>query len=217
MLGGDIINKEKIKEIIRSKIAIAIISGVICFGIGFIASDSKTKPKLESLQKELKVSQSKVAELQEKVDDAKPWFDLKESSKNAKEKLKQEKKEEVTEEAKKQEEDKKANDKEKYNTGITYNDLESDPTGNKGKYVKFSGKVLQVVGSSGIINYRMAIDGNKDQVVLVRMQRSKLTNGTVFEGDTIEIEGVFTKKTEYTTQGGSQKPILEIIIDNYYK
>lgn len=94
-------NKDKIKKIVTSKIGIAIISGSICFGLGFAVNSSRaeTEDKLNGLQEEMKVDKNKILELesknntlqkknttlQAKVDEAKPWFEMKEDERKAEE------------------------------------------------------------------------------------------------------------------------------------
>lgn len=61
-------NKDKIKKIVTSKIGIAIISGSICFGLGFAVNSSRaeTEDKLNGLQEEVKVDKNKILELESK-------------------------------------------------------------------------------------------------------------------------------------------------------
>lgn len=78
-------NKDKIKQMVTSKLVIAIISGVIFFSIGFVMNGSSTEAKLESLQEELESGKSKIAELEAKVIEAKPWFEMQEDQRKAEE------------------------------------------------------------------------------------------------------------------------------------
>lgn len=106
-------SKEKILKIMKSRIVI----GIVCFVIGgVVMSDSASIAKLEDsvatlTQKETE-KDSKIEELQAKVDEAKPWFEMQEGERKAEEeKLAKEKaeKEAQEEQARKEEEAKQQN------------------------------------------------------------------------------------------------------------
>lgn len=238
-------NKSKLKSALTSKIGRLIIIGVVCFLIGVSVGNPSLgeAQQVVNLQNELEISTSKVAELQSKVDEAKPWFDLKEeerkaeeakiaeekAKKEAEEKAKKEEEIRLAEEKKKEEirlaeEKKKADEEErkkaeaqKYNTGLTYDDIARNPQSNKGKYVKFSGKILQVMNGEGFVQYRMAINEDYEQVVLIEIIKSKLTGGNILEDDVITIEGMFMSEMEYTTVMGAKQSIPAIVVDNLYR
>ena len=106
-------NKEKIFKILKSKIFI----GIICFILGgIIMSDSTSVAKLEesveTLTQQAIEKDSTIKELQVKVDEAKPWFEMKEEERKAEEeRLAKEKaeKEAQEEQARKEEEAKQQN------------------------------------------------------------------------------------------------------------
>ena len=87
-------DKEKILKLLKSKIGIGVISGVICFALGgAMFSDSKTVAALKQensdlvneYNSELADKDTKINELQSKVDEAKPWFDKQEEERKAEE------------------------------------------------------------------------------------------------------------------------------------
>ena len=87
-------NKEKILELLKSKIGIGVISGIICFEFGGVMfSNSKTVATLKQeksdlvneYESELADKVIKINELQSKVDEAKPWFDKQEEERKAEE------------------------------------------------------------------------------------------------------------------------------------
>lgn len=106
-------NKEKIFKILKSKIFI----GIICFILGgIIMSDSTSVAKLEesveTLTQQAIEKDSTIKELQVKVEEAKPWFEMKEEERKAEEeRLAKEKaeKEAQEEQARKEEEAKQQN------------------------------------------------------------------------------------------------------------
>jgi len=231
-------NKEKVMSILKSKITV----GVICFILGGIIfsnspSEEMTKALDEQpkLQEEITTLSSKVTilekdknELQTKVTEAKPWFEMSEieqaelqkkveAEKKAKEaeeaKLKAEK--EAEEKAKKEAEEKAKKEAEakKYNTGITYKDLARNPTENLGKLVTFTGKIIQVMKGDSYTQYRMNINDDYDQTVLIEIQNDLLINGNILEDDTITIRGMFLMEQTYTTVLGAEKTIPSIIVN----
>lgn len=188
--------------------------------------------QVEELQKEKKDLEGQVEALNKKVEEAKPWFEMKEeerkaeearlaeekAAKEAEEKAKAEEEARLAEERRQaEEEERKRAEAEKYNTGITFDDLARNPQNNIGNYVKFSGKILQVMNADGYVQYRMAVDGNYDQVVLIEIDKSKLTDGNILEDDYITIEGMFLSEMEYTTVMGASRTIPAIIVDNLYR
>ena len=135
--------KEKIKRILTSKIGIAVITGFICLGIGALGNstdiEAETKfieaeTKVSTLQEELEENKNRIsqletenANLQAKVDEAKPWFELKEEERLAQ--IAQAEKEKAEAEAKAKaeaeeaerirKEQEEAEAKKGYDTGIT--------------------------------------------------------------------------------------------------
>lgn len=134
---------------------------------------------------------SEIITLTAKVEEASPWFEMKEEERKA--------------------------EAEKYNTGLTYEDLARNPETNAGKYVKFEGEILQVMNGDDYVQYRMAIDSDYDKVVLIEVSKDKLTDGNLLENDYITIEGAFMKEVEYTTVLGASKAIPAIVVDNVYR
>lgn len=103
----------------------------------------------------------------------------------------------------------------KYNTGLTYEDIARNPAGNAGKLLTFSGKILQVIKANGCTQYRMAVDDNYDQVVLIEIDNKLLSNGNILEDDHITIKGMFIMEYTYTTVLGAEKSIPAIVVDEF--
>lgn len=145
----------------------------------------------------------------------------KEAEKKRKEKEEAEKAQREKEEAerKKKEEAEKAQrekeEKEKYNTGITRNDMARDKDGLMGEYVKFSGKVVQVMQGDGYNQYRLAVNDDYDQMILIEMAND-LIDSNILEDDYITIEGMSFGNHTYTTVLGAEKTIPVVIVDNVY-
>ncbi|GEQ34336.1 hypothetical protein ACEN4K_11620 [Marinilactibacillus psychrotolerans] len=145
----------------------------------------------------------------------------KEAEKKRKEKEEAEKAQREKEEAerKKKEEAEKAQrekeEKEKYNTGITRNDMARDKDGLMGEYVKFSGKVVQVMQGDGYNQYRFAVNDDYDQMILIEIAND-LIDSNILEDDYITIEGMSSGNHNYTTVLGAEQTIPAVIVDNVY-
>lgn len=145
----------------------------------------------------------------------------KEAEKKRKEKEEAEKAQREKDEAerKKKEEAEKAQrekeEKEKYNTGITRNDMARDKDGLMGEYVKFSGKVVQVMQGDGYNQYRFAVNDDYDQMILIEIAND-LIDSNILEDDYITIEGMSFGNHTYTTLLGAEQTIPAVIVDNVY-
>lgn len=115
-----------------------------------------------------------------------------------------------------EEEEKKAKaEKEKYNTGITVEDMARDKDGLKGSFVKLSGKVLQVINGTTSTQYRMAVNDDYKQVIFLEIANIKLESN-ILEDDYITIEGTSIGNVTYKTVLGAEQTIPGVIIDNFY-
>ncbi|PID05890.1 MULTISPECIES: toxin regulator [unclassified Sporosarcina] len=177
-------------------------------------------------------------ELQAKVDEAAPFFKLKEEERKqqvaeakaaeekrlAKEKAKQvaeakaaeekrlaeEKAKQVAEAKEKAEAEAKA--KQGYNTGITYNQLARTPDEFLLEKVKFRGKVIQVIEDDGETQIRLAINDNYDTIVLAIFD-SSIVSSRVLEDDWITIYGISKGLITYESTMGGSISIPGIAID----
>lgn len=143
-----------------------------------------------------------------------------EKERKEKEEAERKEKEEAEEaERKEREEAEKAQrekeEKEKYNTGITRNDMARDKDGLSGEYVKFSGKVVQVMQGDGYNQYRLAVDDDYDQMILIEMIDG-LIDSNILEDDYITIEGMSFGNESYTTVLGAEQTIPAVIVDQVY-
>lgn len=139
----------------------------------------------------------------------------------AKEKAEQEAKEEEERKRKEQEEKERAEQEakeeaEKYETGITYEDMARDKSGRIGEYVKFSGKVIQVIVGDQENQYRLATNGDYDDVILIEINHQKLEQN-ILEDDQITIEGLSVGNITYETVRGDTREIPFVLVENLYQ
>ena len=106
-------------------------------------------------------------------------------------------------------------DKVAYDTGITYDQLARTPDNYKGKKVKFTGKVIQVMESSGETDLRIAVNGDYDTVLLVAYDPS-ITSTRVLEDDNVTIKGISNGLYTYksTMSGNITIPLIKVDIIN---
>ena len=176
--------------------------------------------KVNSLS--LEVSQLRVENegLEAKVEEASPWFEMKEEERKAEEeRLAKEKaeKEEAERKAKEEEERKAKEEAEKkekqgYNTGITYSQLARTPDEYRGEKCKFKGKVVQIMEGSGVYNIRLAVGGNYDNIIFI-IASTSVTEQRILEDDYITVYGTSTGIYTYETVMGNELSIPSMSVD----
>lgn len=102
-----------------------------------------------------------------------------------------------------------------YETGITFDNLARTPDAYKGKKVKFSGKVIQVVEGTTETQIRLAIDGDYDKVVFCRVPKAKTSSTRILEDDYIHIMGVSNGLISYQSTMGGTITIPDISVDDW--
>ena len=200
---------------------------------------------VNELKKELSAKTETVAsletknkDLQAKVDEAAPFFKLKDEERKQKEteakaaeekRLAEEKAAEekrLAEEKAKQEAEAKAQaeaeakakaeaeakEKQGYNTGITYDQLARTPDEYIFEKVKFQGKVIQVIEGDGETQVRIAINDNYDTILLGAFESSAVSS-RVLEDDKITIYGTSTGLITYESTMGGSISIPGVVID----
>lgn len=94
-----------------------------------------------------------------------------------------------------------------YRTDITYDQLARTPKQYKNTKFTLTGQVIQEMESKGIVQLRVAIDGNPDNVVLLEY-RAKIMNGTrVLENDLITFYAESVGVTTYKATSGQSVTI----------
>ena len=205
-------NQEKgvLLKILKSRITILM----VCFAIiSILFTGCSNDDELNKLKAENETLTKEIQELKEneiKNEENKAKVEAKNEELNKKVSTAEEKaKKEAEEQAKKEAE------AQKYNTGLTYEDIARNSTENAMKLVTFSGRIVQVMKADGYTQYRMAIDDNYDQIVLIEVDNELLSNGNILEDDYITIKGTFVMEHTYQTVMGAQKTIPAIVVDEF--
>jgi len=200
--------------------------------------NKKLNEQIDSLNLTNKDSQVEIKELQAKVKEAEPFFQLQEVER--KEKEAELKKKEAEAKAKKEAEEaaaqakadadakaeaeteakaeaeaqKIAEEKEKqgYNTGITYDQLARTPDDYIFEKVKFHGKVIQVMEGDGITQVRFAVNDNYDTIIFGEID-SSLLESRILEDDVITIMAVSSGLVTYDSTMGGQISIPGVLIE----
>ncbi|PPA70473.1 toxin regulator [Jeotgalibacillus proteolyticus] len=237
------------KKYLQSEKAIIVYLAIVSLGLLFYSSSaseaaSKSETSIVSLEKEIKEKQKEISSLseenellKEKVEQAKPWFDLSEKEqqkkideqKAAEEKEKQKKAEEEAAKKAKEEEEariaaekkaaeeaeaqRKAEEEERigYDTGITYDQLARTPDDYSASKVKFSGQVVQVIEGDGITQIRFAVNENYDNILLGEFD-SSITDSRILEDDVITIMGLSDGLITYESTMGGDITIPSVLI-----
>lgn len=114
---------------------------------------------------------------------------------------------------------KEAEEKLGYETGITYENLARDPEIYKGKKVKFTGKVLQVIESTFSTEIRLATKENSwggyiDDVIYLVIDNA-LIMSRILDNDIITIYGVSDGLYSYMTVMGATMTIPKVDVDKF--
>lgn len=239
---------EKIK--MDKKTAAIVVGGIVVgltigFGSGVSATPVCSEEKHNGIDKKIIVLENlvedkdnEIKELNEKVTQAKPWFEMNEEEQRkieeenarieAERKAKEEEEKRIAEEeaAKKAEEERLAKEKQeeeeriakenaeknKYETSITYSQVARNPDDYILKLGKFKGKVVQVLEGDTHNNLRVAVGGNYDNMLLVEYDPSILSQ-RVLENDQVTIYGTNMGIYSYESTLGATISIPSMLAD----
>ena len=154
----------------------------------------------EAIEKEL-------ADLKEKT---KSYVELNETEKSIVDtkiqEVRQATKEEAEAEQKRiaEEQAKKEAEAHKYETGLTWEQIARE--GKKGTLGQFEGKIIQVMNGDGFTQYRVTINGNYDQVMLIEVKNG-VSKETLLEDDYVYFKGESLGTITYTTVMGAEMTI----------
>lgn len=191
-------------------------------------NDAKDLEKqLSTKRKTIASLESQNKDLQEKVDEAAPWFEMKEDERKqleaeakvaeekriAEEKAKAEA--EATAKATAEAEEKRVAEEEAkkgYNTGITYNQLARTPDEYEGKKVTFKGEVVQVIEGDDTTQIRFAVNSDYDTILFGEYDKS-IVSSRILEDDVITIMGLSIGLITYQSTMGGDISIPGVLIE----
>lgn len=187
---------------------------------------STLETSITKKDEEIKTQKSEIQTLSAKVEDAQPWFKMGEEEQRkideenkrieAEKKAEEERKAEearIAEEKRLEEERiaKENAEKNKYETGITYDQLARTPDDYMAKLCKFKGKVIQVMEGDGVTQIRLAVGGDYDKVVLAEFSKDTVST-RVLKDDNITIYGMSMGLFTYTSTMGGEITIPSMLV-----
>lgn len=101
-----------------------------------------------------------------------------------------------------------------YDTGITYDELARNPDDNKFENVTLSGTIIQVLEGSSSSQYRLAVDDNYDNIVLIDIPE-KLLDSRVLEDDILTIYGESEGTVDYESTMGGNITVPFVSVDKF--
>ena len=220
------------------KVLLSLVIGCMVLGVG-CGEDTVSKEKYDTLLKKYEdtvcqleqfktdngIFEDENEKLRKRVDKAKDYLELDPTEKEivdskivevnqaTEEQLAQEKaQKEAEEKAKKEaeEEAKRQAESQKYETGLTWEQIARE--GRVGELGKFEGKIVQVISTPAGFAYRVAINGDYDQVMYVDDTLNMATE-TLLEGDYVYFKGMSMGQYTYTTVLGAKMTIPSFSVD----
>lgn len=126
------------------------------------------------------------------------------AKKKAEEEAKKAEEERIAAEKAAEEQARKEAEAHKYETGLTWEQIARE--GKVGTLGQFEGKIIQVMNGNGYTQYRVAINGNYDTIMLVEIDDTVKTE-TLLEDDYIYFKGTSAGTMTYTTVMGAEMTI----------
>lgn len=182
---------------------------------------SSKKPELTEVEKEEKRKQEEEAAAKAKAEAEERAKKEEEAAARAKAEAEEKAKKEEEERIAKEEEEKRQAaaqaeaEKNKYETGITYDNIARNPDSNIGKNVKFYGEIIQVIKGEDYSQFRFAIDGNYDQLILIEISEDQLQDNRILEDDYITIKGMSMGEMTYTSAIGGEITVPAVLVDSF--
>ena len=144
------------------------------------------------------------------------------AQKEAEEKAKKEAEEEAKRKAEEEEKARKEAEEQakreaeahKYETGLTWEQIARE--GKYGTLGQFEGKILQVMQDGGYVQYRVAINGNYDTVMLIEVASADLPE-TLLEDDYVYFKGKSLGTITYTTVMGADVTVPAFDVDEIHR
>lgn len=216
-------SNESKKSIFKNEKAKQIYISIVCVIVGIVIGREIIANKYNSLieeynelENQISRQSTQISELQSKVDEAQPWFKMKDEEKKKIEeqnaKLEAERKAEEAKKAEAERLAKEEQEKNKYNTDLTYDEIARNPDQTLLKNCKFNGKVVQVLEGEGHNNLRVAVNDDYDKMILVEYDPS-IVDSRILENDNVTLYGTSAGVTSYTSTMGAKITIPTMLAD----
>lgn len=220
------------------RVLISLLVGCVVLGVGcgeekvskadydtLQKSYNDTVKELERVRTSNSILESENNVLNSKIENAKDYFELDPTEKElvdakikevneatetqkAEEKAKREEEEKVKKAA--EEEAKRQAEAHKYETGLTWEQIARE--GKVGTLGKFEGKIIQVMNNGSWTSYRIAVNGDYDQIMYVEDTLNRAAE-TLLEDDYVYFKGMSEGTTTYTTIMGAKVTIPAFMVD----
>lgn len=102
-----------------------------------------------------------------------------------------------------EQEDAKKDDKTSYEASFNYEDLTQTPKKYEGKKITLSGEVIQTIEDDEKVQYRLAVNGDYDKMILMEIKKSEVST-PVAEDDEVTVYGTFLGMVSYTSTLGEK-------------
>ena len=224
------------------KLLVSLLIGCVTLGVGcgeakvskdkydeLLKKYEDTVCQLEQFKTDNGILEDENEKLSKKVDTAKDYLELDPTEKElvdakivevnqaTEDQLAQEKaQKEAEEKAKKEaeEEAKRQAESQKYETGLTWEQIARE--GKVGTLGQFEGKIVQVMNGSGFTQYRVAINGDYDTIMLVEVLDG-VSSETLLEDDYVYFKGMSMGQYTYTTVMGAEMTIPSFMVDEIHR
>ena len=207
--GEETVSKAKYDEVVKSN------EQLVENNENLVKDKQELQAKIDSAKEYLELDENekalvdaKIVEVNQATEDQ---LAQEKAQKEAEEKAKKEAEEEAKRQAEEEEERQKAEaEAHKYETGLTWEQIARE--GRVGELGKFEGKIVQVMSGSGFTQYRVAINGDYDTVMLIEVLDG-ISSEVLLEDDYVYFKGMSMGQYTYTTVLGSEMTIPSFIVD----
>ena len=158
----------------------------------------KTKNYIELNETEKSIVDTKIQEVKQATKEEAEAEQKRIAEEQAQKAAEEQTKKEAEEQAKKEAE------AHKYETGLTWEQIARE--GKKGTLGQFEGKIIQVMNGDGFTQYRVTINGDYDQVMLIEVKNG-VAKETLLEDDYVYFKGESLGTITYTTVMGAEMTI----------
>lgn len=166
----------------------------------------KTKSYIELNETEKSIVDTKIQEVKRLTKEKAEAEQKRIAEEQAQKEAEKQAQKEAEEQAKKEAEEQARREAEahKYETGLTWEQIARE--GKKGTLGQFEGKIIQVMNGDGFTQYRVTINGNYDQVMLIEVKNG-VAKETLLEDDYVYFKGESLGTITYTTVMGAEMTI----------